>query len=266
MDALARALLLEPDEVDHLRSLAAIAARASPELPATPSRTVRPGVKLLLENLRPAPAYVVSRTNDLLAANPAGLRLLAVIEEWPAKERNVARYVFLHPAARDLFVDWGTQARGCVAHLRALVGTDPEAPGLTRLVGELVLKSSEFAGLWKRYDVKNRSYGKKTFHHPRSATSPSATSLCSWKPPPATTCSRTTPNPAPPITTRSPSSTSWPSSRIPGRRHRVRHRPPRPDTTGERHRSGRAGRVGLTRLLPRSAARSTFRHAGPSPW
>ncbi|MEU9330778.1 helix-turn-helix transcriptional regulator [Streptomyces canus] len=166
VDALARALLLEPDEVDHLRSLAAIAARTAPELPAAPSRTVRPGVKLLLENLRPAPAYVVSRKNDLLAANPAGLRLLAGIEEWPGKERNVARYVFLHPAARDLFVDWGSQARGCVAHLRALAGTDPEAPELTRLVGELVLRSSEFAGLWKRYDVKNRSYGKKAFHHP----------------------------------------------------------------------------------------------------
>ncbi|MEV2193637.1 helix-turn-helix transcriptional regulator [Streptomyces phaeochromogenes] len=166
VDSLARALLLEPDEAEHLRTLAAIAARMAPEPPAAPSRTVRPGVRLLLESLRPAPAYVVSRTNDLLAANPAGLRLLAGIEEWPAKERNVARFVFLHSAARDLFVDWGNQARGCVAHLRALAGTDPDAPDLTRLVGELLLKSPEFARLWKRYDVRNRSYGKKTFHHP----------------------------------------------------------------------------------------------------
>ncbi|MFC4502489.1 MULTISPECIES: helix-turn-helix transcriptional regulator [Streptomyces] len=166
VDSLARALLLEPDEAEHLRSLAAIAARTAPEPVAAPSRNVRPGVKLLLESLRPAPAYVVSRTNDLLAANPAGLRLLTGIEEWPAKERNIARYVFLHPAARDLFGDWGNQVRGCVAHLRTLAGTDPDAPDLTRLVGELLLKSPEFARLWKRYDVKNRSYGRKAFHHP----------------------------------------------------------------------------------------------------
>ncbi|TRO58967.1 MULTISPECIES: helix-turn-helix transcriptional regulator [unclassified Streptomyces] len=166
VDALARGLLLEQDEIDHLRNLAALAARRPPEPPAAPSRAVRPGVRLLLESLRPSPAYVVSRTNDLLAANPAGLRLFAGIEEWPVKQRNIARYVFLHPAARDLFHDWGTQVRACVAHLRALAGTDPDSPDLTRLVGELLLKSPEFARLWERYDVRSRSYGRKTFHHP----------------------------------------------------------------------------------------------------
>ncbi|GAB3004081.1 helix-turn-helix transcriptional regulator [Streptomyces pseudoechinosporeus] len=172
VDALARALQLGEEEHEHLRSLATVAARSAPEPPpegappAAPSRTVRPGVKLLLENLRPGPAYVVSRSNDILATNPAGLRLLAGIEEWPAKQRNIARYVFLHPAARDLFEDWHHQVRGCVARLRALAGTDPDAPDLAQLVGELLLKSPDFARLWERYDVKGRAQGRKTFHHP----------------------------------------------------------------------------------------------------
>ncbi|MER5432155.1 helix-turn-helix transcriptional regulator [Streptomyces sp. NPDC002588] len=166
VDSLARALLLEDDEHEHLRSLAARAARSAPEPPAAPSRTVRPGVKLLLESLRPYPAHVVSRTNDLLAANPGGLRLLPGLEDWPARERNIARYLFLHPASRELFRDWNTQVRGCVARLRALAGTDPDAPDLTRLAGELLLKSPEFARLWERYDVKGHSHGRKTFHHP----------------------------------------------------------------------------------------------------
>ena len=55
VDALARALLLEPDETQHLRTPAVIAARTAPQPPIAPSRTVRPGVKLLLESLRPAP-------------------------------------------------------------------------------------------------------------------------------------------------------------------------------------------------------------------
>ncbi|WP_405522637.1 helix-turn-helix transcriptional regulator [Streptomyces canus] len=166
VDSLARALLLEDDEHEHLRSLAARAARSTPEPPTAPSRTVRPGVKLLLESLRPHPAHVVSRTNDLLAANPGGLRLLPGIQDWPARERNIARYLFLHPASRELFHDWNTQVRGCVARLRALAGTDPDAPDLTRLAGELLVKSPEFARLWERYDVKGHSHGRKTFHHP----------------------------------------------------------------------------------------------------
>ncbi len=53
-----------------------------------------------------------------------------------------------------------------MARLRVLVGTEPDAPDLTRLAGELLLKSPEFARLRERYDVKGHSYGRKTFHHP----------------------------------------------------------------------------------------------------
>ncbi|MFJ8026886.1 helix-turn-helix transcriptional regulator [Streptomyces sp. NPDC096311] len=166
VDSLARALRLEEDEHEYLRGLAALAARIAPEPPTAPSRTVRPGVKLLLESLRPNPAHVVSRTGDLLAANPSGLRLLTGIEEWPARQRNLARYLFLHPTARTLFHGWAAQVRGSVARLHALAGTDPDAPDLTRLAGELLLKSPEFARLWERYDVKVHAYGRKTFHHP----------------------------------------------------------------------------------------------------
>jgi len=170
VDALARALLLEEDEHEHLRSLAALAARTVPEPPSAPSRSVRPGVKLLLESLRPNPAYVVSRTNDLLAHNPGGLRLFAGMADWPARQRNVARYAFLHPAARELFDDWENSLRGCVARLRALAGTDPDAPDLAQLVGELLLKSPEFARLWERYDIRARAHGRKTYHHPEVGT------------------------------------------------------------------------------------------------
>ncbi|MBY8881468.1 helix-turn-helix transcriptional regulator [Actinacidiphila acidipaludis] len=167
VDSLARALRLEGDEHEHLRQLAARAARIAPEPPTAPSRTVRPGIRLMLENLRPSPAYVLSRTLDVLAANPGGLALYAGIDDWPAKQRNLARYYFLHPAARDVFPDWEGQIRGCVARLRALAGTDPDAPDLAQLVGELLLKSSDFAHLWERYDVRAHRAGTKRFRHPQ---------------------------------------------------------------------------------------------------
>ncbi|MFF5140123.1 helix-turn-helix transcriptional regulator [Streptomyces sp. NPDC013157] len=164
VDSLARALQLQEEEHEHLQRLA---ARTAPEPPTAPSRTVRPGVRLLLENLRPSPAYVLSRTLDILAANPGGLHLYAGIENWPAKQRNLARYYFLHPAAREVFPEWETRIRGCVARLRALAGTDPDAPDLAQLLGELLLKSADFARLWERYDVRPHRPGTKRFHHPQ---------------------------------------------------------------------------------------------------
>lgn len=166
LDALARALDLDEREHRHLRELAALAAHYAPEPPPPPSRTVRPHLKLLLETMRPYPAYIVSRSMDFLAGNPGGLALYAGLEEWPAKQRNLARYLFLHPAARDLFPDWDSQVRACVARLRAQAGTAPDAPDLTSLVGELVLKSPDFAKLWERYEVTGRKHSHKTFHHP----------------------------------------------------------------------------------------------------
>jgi transcriptional regulator with XRE-family HTH domain len=127
-DALARALKLDPDEHEHLRALAARAARYAPEPATAPSRTVRPQLKLLLETLRPNPAYITSRTLDVLAANPGATALYAGLDEWPAAQRNIGRFLFLHPAARDIYADWDNQVRGCVARLRALAGTDPDAP------------------------------------------------------------------------------------------------------------------------------------------
>ncbi|MFE6049318.1 helix-turn-helix transcriptional regulator [Kitasatospora sp. NPDC056446] len=170
VDALARALRLDDDQHHHLRELAVRAARYAPEPAPPPSRTVPPHLKLILETLRPSPAYVVSRAMDVLATNPGGLALYAGMEEWPATRRNIGRYLFLHPAARELFPNWDNQIRGCVARLRALAGTDPDAPDLAALVGELLLKSPDFARLWDRYEVTGRRNATKTFRHPHVGT------------------------------------------------------------------------------------------------
>ncbi|MFJ2956093.1 helix-turn-helix transcriptional regulator [Streptomyces sp. NPDC087270] len=167
VDALARALQLDDAEHQHLRELAVRAARYAPQPVPAPTRAVRSPVKLLLETVRPNPAYVLSRSMDLLAHNPGGLALYCGMDDWPATQRNLARYLFLHPTARELFPDWGNQVRGCVARLRALAGTDPDAPDLAQLVGELLLKSPDFAGLWERYEVTGRKHLTKTFLHPQ---------------------------------------------------------------------------------------------------
>jgi transcriptional regulator with XRE-family HTH domain len=170
VDALGNALRLDDEERAYLRELVIRAARRAPEPRRAPCPKVRESVRLLLETVRPNPAYVVSRVNDFLAANPSGLRLLHGMAEWPASQRNTIRYTFLHPAARALFPDWEHKAKGCVAQLRALAGSDPDAPDLAPLLGELIVKSPDFNRLWERYEVRSIGAGQKTFRHPAVGT------------------------------------------------------------------------------------------------
>jgi transcriptional regulator with XRE-family HTH domain len=170
VEALADALRLDEEERGFLRELAIRAGRHAPGPRPVPSRRVRPTVTQLLETLRPNPAYVVSRTRDLLAANPPGLRLLHGITDWPEQRRNTVRYVFLHPAARTLWVDWEQKAMGCVAQLRAVAGADPDAPDLAALVAELSSESPDFDRLWERYEVGTIGGGTKTLRHPEVGT------------------------------------------------------------------------------------------------
>ena len=74
LDALAGALLLDPDAHAHLYALANQAAHRTPPAPrrdhAASAQPVRPAGEQLLERLRPSPAYVLNRISDMLAANP----------------------------------------------------------------------------------------------------------------------------------------------------------------------------------------------------
>lgn len=166
LDALAAALQLDADGVTHLYAIANHAARRNPAPSSGPSRIVRPAVQQLLETLRPYPASVLSRTSDVLAANPELLALHPGLADWPVEARNTIRYLFIHPAARVLFDDWHGSATGAVANLRTVLAQDPNASDLAALVNELTRDSRDFAQLWSRYDVTPRRSQRKIFHHP----------------------------------------------------------------------------------------------------
>jgi transcriptional regulator with XRE-family HTH domain len=167
--ALATALRLDDDARAHLFALADHVARRRP-VHHPPDRTVTTSMRLLLENLRPCPAMVLSRTSDVLAANPEGLALLHGLAEWPPARRNTIRYVFLHPGAQALFGDWRATAAGAVADLRTVLASDPDAPDVAELVEELSAVSPEFAALWERHDVRRKNSTQKVIHHPMVGT------------------------------------------------------------------------------------------------
>lgn len=164
--ALANALRLNDEEHAHLYWLAREAERGTPE--PTHTREVRASIRRLVRTLRPCPAYVLSRTSDVLAANPEALELFSGLADSPPGQRNTVRYTFCHPAARELYLDWGTRAAGAVANLQTVAAEHPTAPDVVALVAELRQASPDFAGLWERHDVQRRRSDRKPFNHPQA--------------------------------------------------------------------------------------------------
>jgi transcriptional regulator with XRE-family HTH domain len=167
LDGLARALRLNQEEHAHLYALANQAAGRTARPTSRASRVVRPGILQLLEIVRPCPAYVLTRTSDLLAANPETLSLHTGLADWPPEQRNTIRYTFLHPAARELFADWEHSAETSTAHLRSLAADTPDDPDVSALITELLDASPDFARLWQRHNVRQRRGEAKRFRHPQ---------------------------------------------------------------------------------------------------
>jgi transcriptional regulator with XRE-family HTH domain len=160
LDALANALRLDETERLHLVRLARPAA--VPRRPSGPE-TVRDSVLALAESTTDQAVIVVGRRTDLLGANRLGYALLGLrTDERP----NMARQMFLEPAMRDLVVDWEREARNTVAYLRNASSDALDDPMLAELVGELSIRSPEFARIWATHPVAECLHAVRDWDHP----------------------------------------------------------------------------------------------------
>ncbi|MEV1003937.1 helix-turn-helix transcriptional regulator [Nonomuraea sp. NPDC050202] len=169
LDAVARVLRLDEAERVHLYALARPKARPRRRV-ARPER-VRPGVRLMIDSFGDVPALVMGCFLDVLAWNPMAHALLAGHLDLGAPDRpgdrpNIARMVFLDPHLRELYGDWPRKARSTVADLRLIADRHPGAPGLAALVGELTVRSPEFAKLWAAHAVGDCGTDPRAYHHP----------------------------------------------------------------------------------------------------
>jgi transcriptional regulator with XRE-family HTH domain len=168
LEALARALQLDDAERAHLFDLARQAnpgpAPARRRRKAAPEQ-VRPGVQRILDGMTMVPAYVRNGRLDVLAANHLGRAVFAPLFEEQAQP-NIARFLFLDPAAPDFYVDWEQMAGDTVALLRGEAGRDPYDRNLSNLIGELSTRSEIFRGWWAAHNVRLHRTGTKRLCHP----------------------------------------------------------------------------------------------------
>ncbi|MEU6239389.1 helix-turn-helix transcriptional regulator, partial [Kitasatospora sp. NPDC047058] len=174
LDAVARALRLDPVERDHLYRLARpwpeperADPATSPHGPAGPApQRVRAGLRRLLDSTADVPAYVVGRNTDVLAWNRLAAALITDFGALPPRHRNLARLVFLDEGMRGLYADWHGKAADVAAYLRLDAGRHPDDPRTGELIDELSTASPEFRDLWATHELRDKTHGRYVYRHP----------------------------------------------------------------------------------------------------
>ncbi len=172
LGALAQALALTAVERQHLFDLAGVRDRpqARPRPEVRPD-VARPGTVQLLHTMSGVPAVLMGKRTEVLAWNAFGHALVGShlppdSPADPCARPNMTRLLFLDPATRALYPDWATEASRAVASLRLLSGRFADDAPLASLIGELSLKSPEFAAMWAEHPVDSCMSGTKRIHHP----------------------------------------------------------------------------------------------------
>jgi len=163
LDALARALSLDPTERRHLLAL------ARPDL----QRSFEPAADASIEALArwimslPQPAYAFDERWQVLVCNEAAHRLFGDFDPDGPLQGNLLRRIFLDTAWRSLLADWEQVARASVGQFRAFNSARLAEPPIATLVRELRRASSDFARLWDEGSVAPPALRQKLLHHPR---------------------------------------------------------------------------------------------------
>lgn len=166
LEAISQALQLDEAEHAHLLDVVRTAnAERTPRRSSSPQR-VRPSVARIVEAMTGIAAGVLNGRLDVLYANDLLKALFSELFRDPVRPPNIARFAFLDPRSRALWVDWEKAARDTVAILRAEAGRNPYDRALSDLVGQLSTRSEEFRVLWATHDVQFHRTGTKQFHHP----------------------------------------------------------------------------------------------------
>jgi transcriptional regulator with XRE-family HTH domain len=162
LDAVARTLLLDPHERDHLFRLAdAPDGTGQGECKALP-----PTAQTLLDQLAPFPACIRNARYDILAWNRAFDQLMGPLGELPFEERNSLWRMFTVASCRAATLDWEEGTRRMVAEYRAAMADHTAEPAWKCLVSRLTKASPEFTALWERHEVASPENLTKRYLHP----------------------------------------------------------------------------------------------------
>jgi transcriptional regulator with XRE-family HTH domain len=164
LEAVTRALQLDDVERSHLFDLVHT-ARQERRRRAPVAAKIGPYARQVLEAIPDAAAFIRNGRLDILATNRVAAVLYADAFADAGRPVNLARFVFLDLASQRFYRAWDQIADQTVGSLRAEVGRDPDDEHLRALIGELTMRSDDFAQRWATHDVRQYRSGTQPFHH-----------------------------------------------------------------------------------------------------
>ncbi|MEW2161674.1 helix-turn-helix transcriptional regulator [Streptomyces sp. NPDC007084] len=162
LDALARALRLDPVATRHLHRLAGRLAPDGPNGPVDAAGRLPAGLRQLLTVWNDVPAVVQNAYLDVLVATPPATALAPFYRPGV----NLLRAAFLGDSVRRRYRNAPELLARAVASLRAFADQAPGDPRLRALRDELASASPQFRALWERYEVSPPPGGTVEIDHP----------------------------------------------------------------------------------------------------
>jgi transcriptional regulator with XRE-family HTH domain len=164
VDALARALLLTPDQHRHLRGLAGLAAPPDQQ----PADDLLPRLRRLADSVLPNIASVCDVHFDYLAWNKAYVRVRHDPAGLPDGRRNLLWMMFTDPVNRGRMLRWESAARTTLSQFRIAAGQHPGDPRFAELAEALSAASAEFRDWWAEYPARYFQPAKIAVDHPEA--------------------------------------------------------------------------------------------------
>jgi transcriptional regulator with XRE-family HTH domain len=164
LDRIARALMLTDVEREHLFLLG---LGRPPDARYRKNDGVTPRLQRVLDALDPSPAVIRTAIWDVVAWNRAATVMLMDYGSLPPEKRNILRFIFLDPRARETQYDWEGVARFVLGAFRVDAARAGAAAEVEPLVDELCRLSPEFKAMWRDNEVRG-AHGDAVKHirHP----------------------------------------------------------------------------------------------------
>jgi transcriptional regulator with XRE-family HTH domain len=163
LDRIARALMLTELEREHLFLLG---LGHPPEAHYKKDDGVTPRLQRVLDALEPSPALIRTATWDVVAWNRAVAVMLTDYGAMPPEQRNILRFIFLDPSARDAQYEWESVAEFVLGAFRIDVARAGAAAEMELLVDEMCRLSPEFKAMWRDNEVRHHGERVKHIKHP----------------------------------------------------------------------------------------------------
>ncbi|WP_072823961.1 helix-turn-helix transcriptional regulator [Bradyrhizobium erythrophlei] len=163
LDRIARALMLTELEREHLFLLG---LGHPPEAHYKKDDGVTPRLQRVLDALEPSPGLIRTATWDVVAWNRAVAVMLTDYGAMPPEQRNILRFIFLDPSARDAQYEWESVAEFVLGAFRIDVARAGAAAEMELLVDEMCRLSPEFKAMWRDNEVRHHGERVKHIKHP----------------------------------------------------------------------------------------------------